>query len=585
MNLGALERAFWAFAGHVTIPSRDEGAVRFTPFTSQRYFIRALFTALADDRRQIVGLKPRQMGLTTVLAIFDLFWLLAHRGLIGQFAADSDSNKEFFRQLLAELYESVGPFPRFHHGRLARNNRNGLAWQNGSQLLFQTASNVKVGRGRGLVYLHGTEAPLWESEAAVASLRAAFSERHPARCFLFEGTANGYNWFYDLWQEAEQAVAMAAIFVAWWHHELYQVAPTSKIFRVYWDGHLTGDERAWQREITRKWAVTVAPEQWAWYRWKQAEVIGDEALMQQEFPTLPQVAFIASGHPVLGHVAMERLRTELAVQPRPQGYRYAFGKTVEDSALHPADPHTAELTVWEEPDRKSYYIVACDPAYWTGRDRSVISVWRARRQVLTQVAEFASDSIQTQQLTWVLLHLAGSYQPHSWRILEVNGPGLTVLSEIQRLQNYGWGASGPTAPLHDAFGGIRGYFFRRPDRTGGGTGLREWYSTPRYRAGIFYRLKDCLLNAGRVIVRSPVLVDELASLRQDGEAFAASGRAHDDRVTCLALAIESWSSQVAPLLLYAPPEVPEETTPEEPQAIPNRMLKDFFQRLETPVRR
>jgi hypothetical protein len=582
MKLEVLAPRFWDFASRATIPSKDEGLMRFRPYASQRYFIGEVFKALADDRRQIVGLKPRQIGETTALSIFDLFWLLAHRGLTGQFVADSDGNKDFFRQLIGEVYDSLQPFPRYHFGPMERNNRNGVAWRNGSQMLFQTASNAKVGRGRGLVYMHGTEAPLWENEDAVSSLRAAFSERHPARCFIFEGTANGFNWFYDLWHEAEKSVSMAAIFVAWWHHELYQVEPNSKIFRVYWDGRLTSDERAWQREITRKWNTTVQPEQWAWYRWKQAEVIGDEHMMMQEFPTLPQVAFISSGNPFLGHVPMDRLRDGLASGPKAKCYRYEFGGTIEETKLVPTDPVNAELKIWEEPDQKGYYITACDPAFGTGKDRSVVTVWRARRQSLTQVAEFSSDTIPTRELAWVLLHLAGSYCPKSWLILEVNGPGLTVLSEIQRLQNFGWGTGGSPSTMLNVLGGIRSYFFRRADSALAGTGARDWLSTPRYRAQIFYRMRDCLLNPGQIIVRSQDLVQELGTLRQEGDQFMASGRAHDDRVSTLAMAIEQWSSQVMSMLLYAPPEGPEETKPEDPGTVEQRMMDRFFNRINNP---
>jgi hypothetical protein len=413
-------------------------------------------------------------------------------------------------------------------------------------------------------------------------LRAAFSERHPARLAVWEGTAKGYNTFYDMWREAEVALTQHPIFLAWWRHTEYTLRPERdpqdrKLFGVYWDGHLTADERAWQREIGRRYRVTVTPAQWAWRRWRLAEkMLGNVILCDQEFPTLPEHAFQASGQPFVPAALLARLRERLDDAPPATPYRYAFGPTIERTALTPSTAELAQLTVWEEPDPNAYYVVAADPAYGAGSDsdRYICSVWRATRSQLVQVASFASNEVAMYQFAWVTCHLAGAYGP-SFFILEMNGPGMAVHQEIERLMAFGWG-TGDRSGLMNLLGSIQTYIRRRPESMGIGASW-QWRTGPRTKGGLFERLRSELVKE-TLSIRERDLIEELQAVRQDGEKFGAHGRAHDDRVIAAALAVEMWTAQALPQLEALPP-APEERDIRDMPPAEQRAMATFFHRI------
>jgi hypothetical protein len=585
-----LWREWDRFSRSVQIPSRDEGLIRFAPFGTQSYLIREILAGIARGVHEFCILKPRQVGASTVLMIFTLFWLLKHKGLQGALVTETDKTKEYLRGSFGKIHASLPT--RFTYPATA-NNRYGIQWAHGSRLVYETAGvrkNTGLGKGRGLSYLHATEVAEWGDPEGIDSLRAALSQRHPAACYLWESTAQGFNVFWDLWQDFERAESLCAIFVPWWRHELYRLEPgrnamQARLFEVYWDGGLTPDEVAWQEQISRRWHVTVAPEQWAWYRYYLSEKARSQLTMHQNFPTLPEHAFQSSGGGFVDDGTAYRLRETLAAAPAVTAYRYEFGGTIEDSALHETDPKLAHLLVWEQPRDGAVYVVAADPAFGanSASDRAVVQVWRAERRRLVQAAEFCGSDLPLHQFAWVVLHLAGSYYRHPGRshlILEINGPGRAALQEIQRVMWYGYGAQQPAA-MQNVLGSIQHYIYRKPDSLTGGGGMLQWLTTGQTKKLIMEKLRDSLLLEKRLVIRSPGLVGELTALRRDGDKVLSVGRAHDDRAITCAMAIECWSENVLPMLLMMP-EPKEDGAPGEiPRAGPmaNEVVKAFFERL------
>lgn len=575
-----LNRTFWKYANNVWIPSKDAGLVRFKPYQTQVYLINELLSGITEGIHEFVVLKPRQIGATTSLAIWDSFWLQAHKGLQGQLVADTDGNREFFRSVITELQKTA---PVQFRRKVLQANRNQILWGNQSRLLFQTASANNLGRGRGLAFLHGTEVAFWKGAGNIGQLRAALSERHPAACFVWESTANSFNHFYDMYEDAENAVSVKAIFLPWWRHELYSVPEGSPEYDVYWDGVLTGEERSWQREITRKWNIDITPQQWAWYRWKLAEKIGDEILMKQEYPTIERDAFQASGQPFIGYEAMDRIVEQVSSGPEPECYSYHFGGFIEDMTPYETDASLAQLKVWEQPDPAAIYVVAADPAYGASEDSdmAVCQVWKATHRKLIQVAEFASNGCTMQQFAWVCAHLCGAFSSPknaAYFILELNGPGMAVHQELQRLQNYGWGTT-RRQEFQNALAAIQNYLWNRPDSKAGFGNSWQWKTTHENKVWIFSRLRSEILN-DKITMRSADLVKEIGTIRQSGDTFEAEGKKHDDRVVTAALALEMYSGQVMPYLSMTPdPDAPKQDTQAPMVNAQERLMKGFFERI------
>lgn len=581
--------AFEKFAGRAEITSRDQGQVKFQLWNTQRHLLTQIFIAFFSERPYITVLKCRQIGCSTVLLLFDLFWTFLNAGLQALVAADSDENREYFRSLLRENYDRL---PKKMRPKFKVWNRYGAEFVNGSRMMFQSAgtkekktgATSQLGRSRGMSYVHATEIGTWGGVEALAALNAALSETNPARLYIFEGTANGFNHFYDMWQEAQAGVSHFPIFVTWWHHELYRVERDTSIFATYWAAYpqLEEKEQLQADELKRRFNVVLEPEQWAWYRWKFNEMMhGDDHKMNAEFPMLPEDAFQATGDSFFDAKTLVQVRRTLEPEPPPCVYcNYVFGTRIETTECVPATPATGTLTIWEDVEPDGLYIVSGDPAYGASEDsdRSIVQVWRGTKDQMIQVAEYCSSTVEMQQMAWVIVHLAGYYRQSSV-IVELQGPGMGVWQELGRLGQEGWSSALPAQNLLRLVGQLNHYVWTRPDSIGGSLQW-QWKTTQQTKMVALMRLRE-MIKAGRVVIRDPEFLAEMEALRQEGDVIKAHGRAHDDRIIGGGLAVQCWMEYVQPM---AASRLPKERTPLAPEEAGQRILQAFFKQLLDPNR-
>jgi len=575
------ESSYWEFASGINVISKETGFGPVEPWGTQRRLIHAIFEGLKQDIRQFIVLKAGQVGATTEIQKLSQFWYHCFPGIQGVCVADSDELRDFCRDnmtiMLAELDEE-GNIPD-EDPKLRRNNKNMISFRNAGRLLYQTSgarSGNRLGVGRGFALGHCTEVALWSKPAAHTYLRTRWADKHPARLFIDESTARGRNWFYDLWVEADDAVDIQRIFLAWWMNEQNSIVSTDEKFLHYWDDKLDSFEQRCDRDIQRRYQTKLAPEQWAWRRWYLSEKAGgDERVANQEMPFLPEQAFEASGESFLGYHLIQRCRTTVKKEKKPQYFRYEFAQSMEDSRVLKTTQSNADLLVWEEPESAQAYVVAAVPANSSREecDTGVVSIWRATRDEIIQVAEFASTECGLQTFSWVCIHLLGVYQVQRRTfILEIVGPGAGVLQELQRLQQSGWGTRGVTSvSLRKVVGPITHYLWRRPDSLGAGAAL-QWKSSPELSSLVLRRLQD-QLDCGRVRVRSPFLVDEMERMRREADKFVSDGRTIEEhRLMAAALAVESWSKQLRPLFKRVQGNATSKT-------VMNRLMENVFAQL------
>jgi hypothetical protein len=94
------------------------------------------------------------------------------------------------------------------------------------------------------------------------------AEKNAERLYMFESTAQGFNMFHDMYKTAKRARTQRAIFCGWWRNEYYTVPADSNIYKVYWDGKLTGEEKEWHKDIKKLYGFEINSRQMAWWRWK-----------------------------------------------------------------------------------------------------------------------------------------------------------------------------------------------------------------------------------------------------------------------------------------------------------------------------
>ena len=368
---------FYRFCDNLSVETKEDGLKKLTHrLGTQTYVMDEIQKGLAEDVHFFVILKGRQQGITTITLALDLYWHFINDGLQGTLVTDTEENKDMFRGTLTNYMDGL---PKSFKVPMVAHNRNGLSLKNRSRLFYQVAglrAKGSLGRGKGITYLHGTETSSWGDEEGLASLLASLAENNPKRLFVFESTARGFNMFHDMYVTAKRARTQRAIFCGWWRNEFYSADPESNVYKTYWDGKLTPEEKEWTRDVKKLYNVEINSRQMAWWRWKLYEGIKDDALMYQEFPPTEDYAFIMTGSSFFSNARCTDA-IKLAKKIQPDNYRYSFGSNFQDTQVLKSTDRLATLRVWEEPIDTAYYVIGADPAYGSSdwADRFCIQVF------------------------------------------------------------------------------------------------------------------------------------------------------------------------------------------------------------------
>jgi hypothetical protein len=541
----------------VEVDTKELGRCRVEPWPSQRLVIDAVAKGLSEGVHEFVVLKCRQVAITTVCSVIELFWALANPGVQGAIIADRTDNLERLRRIFASLLETLPPEWRSPEHKLVQNNRTGMAFANRSVIdLLAAASNPDLGASRALNMMHATECAQWKSLAGVESLKASLARQNPTRLYVWESIANGFNWYYNFCQQAKQDRHMKFIFIGFWANPTYAIAKSDPDFKIYWDnGKLTEDEITRARYVKQQYNHIIKPEQIAWWR-REAEFRHEEYMLRH-YPWHERECFIASGSgffPAQRTLEISELLTPSG--PPYKGYKYLFNEQFLESRIEPTnDRDEAMLKVWEPPEENGIYCIGVDPSGGGGGDSDdhAIEVLRCYADRVVQVAEFRTNKPITYQIAWVLAHLAGAYRDHIAN-LEVTGVGAAVLPEVRNLRMLAergliQGEPGSEKIL-DVIGAVRWFLYKRADTLGGAGNVIAWKANIDNKHQTYSEVRDSLMLR-RLEIRSPTLIAQMQAVIED-EGWIGAGPdtgENDDLVSALVLAHHAWVEWRRPMLV------------------------------------
>lgn len=536
---------FLKFVSMLRVQTRDFGLQTLELLGSQIYILDEICKGLKEGVTTFVILKSRQLGASTFFLALDLFWAFDNPGLLGVFATHDEGSRDQFRNQI-ELFLQM--LPKQFKIPYEVSNRLMLVLKNTSLFRYLIAGSSKntnkLGRSGGCNFLHATEVAFWGSPDDIASLNQTLSERYPARLYIYETTANGFNHFANMWEIASNSPAQKAIFVGWWRSELNEFGEDHPLYPKYMpQGRktpLTPLEHRRIQIVKEKYDFAITAGQIAWYRHHlETKCNNDIAQMDQEQPWTEEDAFVSTGSQFFTDDCLtQQLRAAKKIQCMPFVIRMT--KKWSETEIVPADIFSAQLKIWEEPSRFGHYVIGCDPAYGSSpdADQSVISVFRCYADKLIQVAEYSTPSAASYQCAWVLCYMAGLYGDVMIN-LELNGPGEAVFQEMQKLreecQSYAVNEDGG---LRNCLAHIKNFLYRRPDSLAGGV-VNQWRSDHRTKTTMLNRHKD-MLELGRTELRSLACLEEHRKINIDGGSIGAYGRGKDDRVIAAALANYAW---------------------------------------------
>lgn len=554
-------RQFLEFASALSINTKERGQIQLGGHwlgTQQRLFDE-IQIGLVEDQHEFVVLKARQHGISTALLAWDLFFVMKYPGTPGVIVTHDDPAREDFRAKLEMMYEGL---PNEWKVPIVQHNRNQLVFENRSMLQYKVAglkeTSAKVlGRSSAVSFCHCTETAFWGDPEQIYSLKSSMAEKNPMRFFIWESTANSFNHFYRMWESAKQSSTIKTIFIGWWSNETYRLARNSQLWRKFWGskGKLSGDERQRYQRVRKEFGVELDDEQIAWYRWMAAEKIDDEIKLLQEYPTLPEDAFQASGSKYFTGQAMTEHYRRVLGERTPDGFRLHFGQEFTDTQLEDVKDARAHLRIYAEPVRGAYYVLGADPAYGSSEtaDRFAATVLRCYANRIEQVAEYCTVDLSPYTFAWVIVYLAGAYQPCLYNI-EINGPGTAVFQEIENLRRMAGRAirpglkPGPDLRMRDVVRRMSEFLYAREDSMNARPQGKHTLTTERIKETYMGLMKDNF-ERGIFVPHSRFLLDEMQAVVRDEGRIAATSDAHDDRVIAAALAVKAWNDQLRPRMI------------------------------------
>ena len=255
---------------------------------------------------RIIILKARQMGFSTLTESI-LFKETATKFNIntGIIAHKEEATTNLFnmsKRIYDNLPDEMKPSKKSSNAKeLIFDNQDGTGLK--SKIKCMTAGADGVGRSDTFNNLHISELAFWGNSAKETMLGLMQSVPNlPNTMVIIESTANGYEYFKEIWDKAvAKENDFIPLFVGWQDLEEYQMPYTG--FKLT------------QEEEKLKETYNLSNEQLTWRRWCIANNCGgDISQFKQEYPMNPHEAFLLSGASVFDK---ERIITRLEHLQKP----------------------------------------------------------------------------------------------------------------------------------------------------------------------------------------------------------------------------------------------------------------------------
>lgn len=304
---------------------------------------------------RIIILKARQMGFSTETeGIIFKNVVTNHNYNAGIVAHKEDSTTNLFnmsKRMLEYLPESIKPEQKKSNAKeLVFNNEKGTGLD--SKIKCMTAGGKGIGRSDTFTALHISELAFWEGnkqDILLGLLQAV--PNMPGTIVIIESTANGYDYFKEMW---DMAVAgendFYPLFVGWNELEEYKMP--------YSGFTLTQDEQ----ELQKQFNVTL--EQLEWRRWCiKNNCGGDIDKFKQEYPISPDEAFLSTGKCYFNKQnIINRINKLRGKNPITQGSFSCFydGKRIRGRKFK--NEEKGSIKIYKYPENNIPYVIGGDTA-------------------------------------------------------------------------------------------------------------------------------------------------------------------------------------------------------------------------------
>lgn len=392
-----------------------------------------------------------------------------------------------------------------------------------SKVTIKTAKNSKTGRSQTIHYLHASEVAFWEDAKTLMTGLMQTIPNKPNTAVILESTANGIGgYFYDVWERAMKGEnAFVPIFLPWFIDPEYKqefdseeerlkfIEDVEYVFKNNKGEEIYTEEKELMNMCKKDWNIDLTYEQLKWRRWCIANNCnGDIEQFQQEYPSTPEEAFIASGRPRFNVTKLKKYlkHTEEGIT----------GNLHYDSTgrVYFEENSKGYVTIWNKP-KNNFYCIGADVA--EGLIDGDYSVGIVGSSDDMRVDAMFHGHIDPDLFGEELVKLA-KYYNEAYIGVEANNHGLTTLKSIQRLD------------YHNI------YFAKMHDQiTDKITQKIGWHTNAKTKPLMIDKLAE-FIREEYIGIKSKTIIKELLTYVIDdkGQTNAQEG-CHDDTVMALAI--------------------------------------------------
>ena len=304
---------------------------------------------------RIIILKARQMGFSTETeSIIFKNVVTNHNYNAGIVAHKEDSTTNLFnmsKRMLEYLPKSIKPEQKKSNAKeLVFNNENGTGLD--SKIKCMTAGGKGIGRSDTFTALHLSELAFWEGnkqDILLGLLQAV--PNIPESIVIIESTANGFDYFKELWDKAVAGENdFYPLFVGW--NELSE-------YKMQYTGFQLTEE---EKELQRLYNVSL--EQLEWRRWCiKNNCGGDIDKFKQEYPISPEEAFISTGKCYFNKANIIKRINELRnIKPIIRGSFSCFYDGVRIRGKKFNEEEKGSIKIYKYPENNVPYVIGGDTA-------------------------------------------------------------------------------------------------------------------------------------------------------------------------------------------------------------------------------
>lgn len=455
------------------------------------------------DKYNII-LKSRQLGFSVLSCALSLYYACTQSNTECLLVSYSIDSATAVFEKLKTMYNTI---PDLLKPSLINNNKKELKFTNGSRIVVATAGNKELARGMTLKFVHLSEMAFWKDNAD-KQLLAIEQALSPTGKLVIESTANGLNYFSEIFYKAEAGENLYKSFFYNWYENKTMFKQDHEYAVNVWKSRNNGnlpsvdelDEI--EKDLYSKGATI---EQIVWRRLKISN--GGEEKFKQEYPSNSTEAFVTTGNGVFN---AEKINTRVQYL-----HKHIAKNELRELPSELKEYYGNSLFIYQKPIQGERYYFGVDCSEGLGQDYSVIEVFNKDYE---QVAEFANNKIQPYKFAEVIYSLA-KYYNNGYLVIEKASAGHSVIDKIR----------------HDYM-----YMNMHKHKTYDERGKKKkkvGFETNAKTKPIMVNAFRELFDINEILINSKGLLEEMKTfVNENGKYSHMKGR-HDDRImaTCMAI--------------------------------------------------